>query len=61
MLQKENNIYSIIESIRLQSKHLRRISKELDLIPSTVMRLLNQLEKENVVDYKKEGKNKIFF
>lgn len=61
MLQKQNNYYSLIEAIRLEPKHIRKISKELNLIPSTVMRLLNNLQKDNIVDFKEEGKNKIYF
>lgn len=60
MLQKRNDL-EIIEIIRKQPTHIRLISSQLSLIPSTVMRILKKLEKERVVDYRREGKNKIYY
>lgn len=40
--------------------HLREISRKLNESHSTVSRRINDLIKENVIDYKMEGKNKIF-
>lgn len=41
-------------------RHLRGIAKELGWPHSTVMRRLNVLVSENVLDFKQEGKNKVF-
>lgn len=40
--------------------HLRGVAKQLNESHSTVLRKLNKLVKENVLDYKTEGKNKVF-
>lgn len=50
--------FEIVEQLRKEPKHIRMIAKELKLIPSTVMRNINHLVDENVVDFKLEGKNK---
>ena len=60
MLQKRNDL-EIVEIIRKKPTHIRSISKKLDLIPSTVFRTLKNLEKEKVVDFRREGKNKIYY
>jgi predicted nucleotidyltransferase len=60
MLQKRNDL-EIIEILRKKPTHIRAISKKIKLIPSTVFRTLNALEKEKVVDFNREGKNKIYF
>jgi predicted nucleotidyltransferase len=57
MLQKRND-FEIVEELRKEPKHIRLMAEELNLIPSTVMRTIKQMEKENIVDFKKEGKNK---
>ncbi len=60
MLQKRNDL-EIVEIIRKKPAHIRLISEKLNLIPSTVFRTLNNLEKEKVVDFTREGKNKIYY
>jgi predicted nucleotidyltransferase len=60
MLQKRNE-FEIIELLRKESLHLREIAKKLRMIPSTVMRILSNLRKENVVDFKVEGRNNKYF
>lgn len=41
--------------------HVREIAKKLDTNPMNITRKIKELEKENVVDYKEEGKNKRYF
>jgi len=41
--------------------HLREIARTLSESHSTVLRKINELIKENALDFKKEGKNKVFF
>ena len=41
--------------------HVRGIAQKLGESHSTILRQLNNLKKENVIDSKTEGKNKIFF
>jgi len=62
MVQKRNNIVlDIITLLVKKEDHVRGIAKKLNESHSTVSRKLNNLKKENVVDYTKEGKNKTFF
>lgn len=62
MVQKRYNIkLDIIEVLLRKESHVRSIAKKLNESHSTISRKLNHLKKENVVDSRKEGKNKIFF
>lgn len=62
MVQKRNNMELEIINVLLKSEsHVRGIAKKLGESHSTILRKLNNLKKENVIDYKTEGKNKIFF
>jgi len=61
MVHNKNNIESEIILLLLRGEyHLRGIAKALNESHSTVLRKLDKLTKENVVDYKIEGKNKVF-
>ncbi|MBS3145687.1 nucleotidyltransferase domain-containing protein [Candidatus Woesearchaeota archaeon] len=60
MAQKRNNVeLDILELLLKSDNHVRGIAKKLDESHSTI--LLNNLQKENVIDSRKEGKNKIFY
>src|SRR6056297_2265495 len=59
MLRKRND-FEIILLLLQEPKHIRQISTELHLIPSTVMRAVQQLERENVIDYDVQGRNKVY-
>ncbi len=62
MVQERNNLeLEIMLALIRNETHLREIARILDESHSTVLRKINLLVKENVLDYKKEGKNKIFF
>jgi len=62
MVQKRNNLeLDIIELLLKADNHVRGIAKKLNESHSTVLRKLNNLKKENVIDSKNEGKNKIFY
>lgn len=62
MVQNKGNIDSEIILLLLKGEnHLRGIAKQLNESHSTILRKLDRLVKENVLDYKKEGRNKIFF
>jgi len=60
MLQKRND-FEIIECLLFQAKHIRYIGQKTKLNPSTVMRTLRNLENKGVVDFKREGRNKIYY
>ena len=62
MVQDKNNLELEIILVLLKNKaHLREIARILNGSHSTVLRKINRLLRENVLDYQKEGKNKIFF
>jgi predicted nucleotidyltransferase len=62
MVQNKNNLYlEIILALLMNKAHLREIARTLDESHSTILRKINELLKENVLDYKTEGKNKVFF
>ena len=62
MFQNKNNLELEIILVLLKNKvHLREIARTLNESHSTILRKINELVKENILDYKKEGKNKIFF
>jgi predicted nucleotidyltransferase len=62
MVQKRNSLeLNIVELLLRKECHVRGIAKKLNESHSTVSRKLNNLKKENVIDSRKEGKNKIFF
>ena len=62
MVQKRDNLELDILGLLLRGdNHVRGIAKKLEESHSTVSRKLNNLKKENVIDSRSEGKNKIFF
>ena len=62
MVQKRNNLELDIVGLLLRAdSHVRAIAQKLNQSHSTVLRKLNTLTKENVVDARREGKNRIFF
>lgn len=62
MVQNKNNLELEIILVLLKNKtHLREIARILYEPHSTILRRINELIKDNILDYKKEGKNKIFF
>jgi predicted nucleotidyltransferase len=62
MFQNKNNLDMEILLVLIKDKtHLREIARLIKESPSTVLRKLNELIKENILDFKIEGKNKVFF
>ncbi len=62
MVQKRNGFeLDIVELLLRKENHVRGIAKQLNESHSTISRKLNNLKKENVIDSRNEGKNKIFF
>jgi len=63
MLHMEQNDYKseIVNELLNNENHIRGLAKKLDTNHMTVLRKIKELEKENVVDYKEEGRNKVYF
>lgn len=53
--------YKILEELQKQDSHIRALAKQLSTNHMTILRRISELEKENVIDYKQEGKNKVYF
>jgi len=51
----------IVESLLKKENHIRGLAKELKTNQTTIARKINGLFNENIVDYKKEGRNKVYF
>lgn len=62
MFQNKNNLdLAIILTLLRGESHLRGVARQLKESPSTILRKLEVLREKNVLDYKKEGRNKVFF
>ena len=62
MVQDRNNLELEIILVLLKEKsHVREIARTLSESHSTVLRKISQLVKDNILDYKTQGKNKVFF
>jgi len=62
MVQKRDNLeLEIILALLKGENHLRGIARQLNESHSTVLRKLNKLATESVLDYRIEGRNKVFF
>lgn len=62
MVQNKDDLdFEIMLLLLKGENYLRGTAKQLNESHSTVLRKLNKLVKENVLDYKIEGKNKVFF
>jgi predicted nucleotidyltransferase len=58
---EQNIAYEILLHLLESDSHPRRIAKDLDVPHTTVIRRLKDLYDMNVVDFREEGKNKVFF
>ena len=60
MEQKDYKL-EIINELIGKTWHIRALAKKLKTNHTSTLRKLHELRNENVLDYKKEGKNKIYF
>lgn len=60
MSQKDYN-YQILESLMKSENHIRELARILGTNQTTIARKVQELSQENIVDFKMEGKNKVFF
>jgi len=61
MVQNKNIELEVILNLIKNRSHLREIARSIGESHSTVLRKINELIRENIVDYNLEGKNKVFF
>lgn len=57
----QNITNEIILTLLKGNHHLREIARILNESHSTLSRKIKELVKDNILDYRKEGKNKVFF
>lgn len=60
MSQKDYNT-KIVEALLKSENHIRGLAKLLNTNQTTIARKVGELYKNNIVDYKQEGRNKVFF
>ena len=60
MEQKDYKL-EIVNEILRNENHVREIAKRLNTNHMSIARKIKELKEENVADYKKEGKNNIYF
>ena len=60
MSQNNYNI-RIVESLLKTENHVRGLAKALNTNQTTIARKAQELYKDNIVDFKQEGRNKVFF
>jgi len=51
----------IVEALLRRENHIRALAKQLKTNQTTIARKIKELYNENVVDYKQEGRNKVYF
>lgn len=62
MLHMEQNTgFKVVLFLIKEKSHIREIAKSLNINHMAVSRVLNQFICKNIVDYKWEGKNKVYF
>lgn len=60
MSQNNYNV-KIVESLLKKENHIRALAKELGTNQTTISRKVQQLYGDNIVDFREEGKNKVYF
>lgn len=60
-MEQKSYKLEIIENLLKRNYHVRKLAKTLDTNHMTIQRKMRELYEENIVDYKQEGKNKVFF
>lgn len=60
MIKKRYDL-DIAEQLRKHPSHIRELARSCHINQMAVLRTLKELEKENIVDFHQEGKNKVYF
>ena len=60
-MSQNNYNTKIMQSLLRRQNHIRGLAKALGTNQTTIARKMEELYKANMVDYRKEGKNKVFF
>src|SRR3989338_3370295 len=60
-MSQNNYKIKIVESLLKSESHIRGLAKLLKTNQTTIARKVNELCKENVADFRQEGRNKVIF
>ncbi|MBS3127800.1 nucleotidyltransferase domain-containing protein [Candidatus Woesearchaeota archaeon] len=60
-MSQNNYNMQIVAALLKAESHIRELARLLKTNQTTIARKVQELYKENIVDFKKEGKNKVFF
>lgn len=59
-MSQNNYSIEIVEALLRSENHIRALARLLKTNQTTIARKVQELYKENIVDFKQEGKNKVF-
>lgn len=60
-MEQKNYLLEIVKELVKNKGHIRKLAKTLGTSHMNALRKLKKLSKENVLDYKEEGRNKVYF
>jgi predicted nucleotidyltransferase len=60
-MEQKDYKFEIVNELLKKENHVRSIAKNLNTNHMNIIRKIKELEKDNVVDYKRNGKNKTYF
>lgn len=60
-MEQKSYKYEILNLLLKEKNHIRKLAKKLGINHMTILRKMNSLFKDNIVDYKIQGKNKVYF
>jgi len=60
-MEQNNTGLKIVEELLRNENHIRGIAKKLGMNHTLILRKTDELSKANVVDFRREGRNKVYF
>ena len=60
-MEQKDYKFEIMNMLLKENNHARSLAKKLGTNHTTISRKMKELSKLNIVDYKQEGKNKVYF
>jgi len=60
-MEQKDYKFEIVNELLKNKNHVRALAKKLNTNHMKISRKIKELFKENIVDYKEEGKNKVYF
>jgi len=60
-MSQNNYSIKIVETLLKSDNHIRKLARLLKTNQTTISRKVYELYKDNILDFKQEGKNKVFF